>query len=73
MWLDLASMWAPKTGKTAVAIGKVDAPCAILLRPGDRLMILKNDKKGKERAPDWRIVVVPEQEDEPSDGKGGFE
>lgn len=72
-WLNIGSLWPPKkASNVTTASGIVDAPCGILLRPGDRIQIQKIEKRTNDKAPTWRLVVVPESEKDSERGSGEF-
>lgn len=74
-WTNVGSLWRTKQNSVVVASGKLQMDG----RDGPQLdiVLVKNDKEGNEKRPDFRIVLVTPKDDEkpaptskPPKGKG---
>lgn len=57
--IEIGALWSHRSGKGASGkLGK------------GRIVLLPNDKRGNDRAPDWRLFIAPDNREQDQQGSG---
>lgn len=53
--IEIGALWLSQGSAKSIATGNLGG------KGGARLVLLANDKRGNEKAPDWRLFVAPDE------------